>query len=188
MRKGDQDDIDEVVFEDEEVNSLQGDPVKKLKKAKADLKQCQVEKQEYLDGWQRAKADLVNLNKESETRLRERIEREKMGLFESVLPVLDSFDMAMQGDAWHKVDSNWRVGVEQIHAQLVGVIMNLGITTIEPKEGETYNASLHEPVDVKPTESEKDGSIAAITQRGYRYNDAIIRPAKVIIYETNSNI
>jgi len=83
----------------------------KLKKVKEELKNCLAEKKEYLEGWQRSKADFVNLQKSVDyDKLRfKRLGVE--GVVLELLPTLDSFEMAFKDeDAWKKVDSNFHIG------------------------------------------------------------------------------
>ena len=93
--------------------------IKKLKKLKLELKNCQKEKAEYLTGWQKERADFANYKKEEDNRralfsegLRERI-------LSRFLTVIDSFNMAFANkESWDKVDPNWRKGVEYIFGQM----------------------------------------------------------------------
>src|SRR3989338_4076705 len=84
-----------------------------VKKLREKLKICEQERQEYLSGWQRAKADLINARKRDEEGMRELAKFANEGLIVELIPVLDSFEMAMKNkEAWDKVEKNWRVGVE----------------------------------------------------------------------------
>src|SRR3989344_2951801 len=87
------------------------------------IPKLEAEKQEYLTGWQRAKADLVNARKRDEEERKEFIRFVNGQLIEDLIPVLASFDMATENkEAWEKADKNWRTGVEYIHAQLVKIL------------------------------------------------------------------
>jgi molecular chaperone GrpE len=155
-----------------------------MKKLREDLKLCRKEKEEYLTGWQRAKADYVNLQKELDSsRINISIHsREKMA--KNFLPVLDSFDMAFANkEAWEKVDKNWRMGIEYIYSQFMTSLSESGIEKI----GDTdvpFNPNLHESISVIPTEKEEqDHTVESILQVGYKIGDRMIRPARVNIYE-----
>jgi len=154
------------------------------KKLREDLRICRSEKEEYLTGWQRAKADYVNLQKELDnSRINISIHsREKMA--KNFLPVLDSFDMAFANkEAWEKVDKNWRMGIEYIYTQFMTSLSESGIEKISDI-GVTFNPNFHESISVIPTEKEgEDHTVESILQVGYRIGDRIIRPARVNIYE-----
>jgi molecular chaperone GrpE len=167
----------EISFENEE--ELENSAVA-LKKLRDKLRGCEAEKKEYLDGWQRMRADFANARKEEETRRGEMIKFASEGLVEDLLPVLDSFSMAFSNkEAWEKVDENWRKGVEYIYAQMLSVLESRGLTEIG-KVGEQADPRLHVAVEEVPaTKSEESGRISEVIQKGYRLHSKVIRPAKV---------
>lgn len=167
-------------YEDEE--DLEN-PGLALKKLRDKLKVCEKEKKEYLDGWQRMRADFANIKKEEETRRGEMIKFAAEGLVEDLLPVLDSFAMAFSNkEAWEKVDANWRKGVEYIYSQMLAVLESRGLTEIG-KVGEQADPRLHIAIDEVPATSEKEeGLISEVVQKGYRLHSKVIRPANVKVF------
>src|SRR3989344_7392847 len=100
-----------------------GNPAASLKKLREKLKACQKEKDEYLAGWQRAKADLINYKREVETNKGELAKFANENLMRDLLSVLDSFDMAfINKETWESVPEGWRKGVEYIHTQFLTVL------------------------------------------------------------------
>ncbi|MFA6608654.1 MAG: nucleotide exchange factor GrpE [Candidatus Paceibacterota bacterium] len=170
---------DDVSFED--VNEEgEVDAKTTIKKLREKIKKLETEKQEYLDLSQRTRADYVNFKKEVETnRVAERKFATKR-FIEELLPVLDSYDMAKGNvEAWEKVDSNWRMGIEYIFGQLRTVLENEGVTQFG-KVGDTFDPNLHESMEmVKVTNESENDKIVRILQSGYRMNDMILRPARV---------
>src|SRR5680860_242763 len=107
---------DIVVDEEEDASSL----IEKIKKLKAKLKFSQKERQEYLTGWQRSKADYLNLKKEEEARRSEINKYAKADVLNDLISLADSFEMAFADKvAWANVSENWRKGVEYIHSCLL---------------------------------------------------------------------
>ena len=103
-------DIDEEIVYEDGSDGFDSDdssiPVKKIKKIKEELKKCQAEKQEYLDGWQRVKADFVNLKKRSEKDRTAFAKYANENFILELLPALDSFDQAFGNkEAWEKADA-----------------------------------------------------------------------------------
>jgi molecular chaperone GrpE len=172
---------DDVSFE--ELNE-DGDPGGQVKKLKEKLKVALAERQEYLNGWQRERADLANYKKDEESRRSAvtAMAREKIIL--DLMPVLDAFDMAMGNkDAWEKADKNWRMGVEYIYNQLVGVLEKHGVKQIGAI-GEAFDPNMHESIETVTTEdAAKNHTIEKVIQRGYMLGDRIIRPARVRVWE-----
>ena len=171
---------DEVIFENiEETSSFK----KKGEDKKADeLETLRKERGEYLDGWQRAKAELVNFKKDIEQDKKKYREHAAEDLVSELIPVLDSFDMAFRDTvAWAATPENWRRGIEHIHSQLLSVLERVGVIQLNPK-GEAFNPALHEPLDMKPVSDEsEDGIIQEVMQKGYQLHGKLIRAPKVVV-------
>jgi len=155
-----------------------------LKKIRQELKTCQKEKEEYLTGWQRAKADYINLQKEYENSHIKSSNIIKEKFLKNLLPALDSFDMAFGNkETWESVDKNWRMGIEYIYQQLMSALENEGIERID-KIDVIFDPVIHESIETILTDKEnQDHKIEKIIQVGYKTGDRIIRPARVNVYE-----
>ena len=150
-----------------------------IKKLKEDLRKCNQERLEYLDGWQRCKADSINLRRDAVLAAEKVGSRSRDALVEDVILSLDSFDMAMQGDGWTKADRNWRAGMENVRAQLISALKNQGVTAYAAV-GEKFDPALHEILKEEYADGEM-GLILQVVRKGYRSGDRVIRPAQVVI-------
>ena len=159
-----------------------------VKKLREELKTLRKEKEEYLTGWQRAKADYVNLQKESDARFARGKETGIEELTDSLLPALDAFDMAMGNKtAWEAVDKNWRQGIEYIHSKFLQSLADNKVTVIS-SIGAKFDPMLHESIESIPTDDEsKDHIIESVIQSGYKIGERILRPARVKIFEYKVN-
>ncbi len=147
-----------------------------IKKLRERIKTLEKEKQEYLDGWQRMKADVVNRDKAAQEEKSRVGDYVKEHILEELLPILDAFDAAFTGSSWEKVDTNWRVGIEYIHSQFKKVLDDNGIRAFG-SVGETFDAHRH---DIASEVSDgAAGTIAKVLRYGYEINGRIIRPARV---------
>ncbi len=170
--------------------------IKKIKKIKDKLKKCQKEKEEYLAGWQRAKADLINYKKEQEQKISDYYRFANQGLILEILMVLDSFELALKhidkaakglprlprfGEAGGKAGEprHGREEIAQIYNQLKNTLKNQGLEEIEAI-GEKFNPELHESVE-EIKSKEKQGIVVEEIQKGYKLNNKVIRPSKVKI-------
>jgi len=183
-KKNNSEEADDIVFDeniDEEGNN---NPTSLIKKLKERAKKAEAKAQEYLTGWQKERADSVNIRKRLEKEKREHIKFAKEDISTELISVLDSFDSAFKNkEAWEKVDENWRKGVEYIHSQLISVLANHGVSVINPL-GEKFNPQRDEAVESVPTENKKeDGKIVEIVSVGYKLQDKIIRAPKVKVGE-----
>lgn len=158
-----------------------GETIKKLREK---LKKLEVEKHEYLTGWQRAKADMVNGRKRDEEERREFAKFANERLIEELIPVLGSFDMAMGNkEAWEKADKNWRMGVEYIYSQLVKALTDNGLKEINPVN-EKFDHAHHEATSYEPVTDEKlDHIILQVVQKGYSLNGKVLKAPIVKVGE-----
>ncbi len=174
---------EDVVFEESAEEGEVFSAGNKVKKLQEQIKELQKEKQEYLDGWQRARADYANLQKNTEEdrkRMRTLIEER---FIEELLPTVDSFLMAMGNkEAWDKVEPAWRTGVEYIYGQLMNTLEAHDLK-IFGEVGDIFDPLKHEGVSEETTEDEsKDHTLAKIHQKGFLLGDSILRPARVSVY------
>lgn len=170
---------------DSDVDSSDSSGAKdEVTKIKEKLKIALSEKQEYLDGWQRARAEFVNAKKRADEELREQKKYAAANVVEDLIPVLQSFDMAMGNTAtWNAVDKNWRVGIEYIYSQLLAVLASHGVEEINPI-GKNYDAVRDEAVETIPvTEKEQDGKVIQVVQKGYSLAGKVIVAPRVKVGE-----
>lgn len=156
------------------------EPDNAIAKLKQKLKECQQERKEFLDGWQRSKAELINARKQDFEQNKQALSRFREDFVYQLLPVLDSFEMAFaDAKAWEKIDSNWSKGVQNIYSQFKTFLTTLSVHTIDQK-GESFDPKKHDCIEtVLTTKKEENGLIVEILQKGYMLNDTIIRAARV---------
>ena len=159
---------------------------KTLKKFRTNLKVCKKEKEEYLTGWQKERADFVNYKKQEEERKSIFSEAMRERILMRFLTVLDSFDMAFSNkEAWEKVDENWRKGVEHIRAQMNTIFEEFGIKPVG-EAGENFDPGIHQSMEIIQTaKKENDHKVAEVIQKGYKLSGRVIRPARINIFEYN---
>jgi len=192
----------------EYVSEDSDEPDKKVKKVKHQLKHCEQERGEYLAGWQRAKADYINLEKRVEQEKSEWIKFANSGLICELLLILDSLEAAIrhleqnektataktQNEQNRKTFASLRrgeaefsdsavpreiLGIQQIYNQLMDTLKRCGLEPIKSL-GEKFNPELHEVVEEKESDKEK-GLIVEEIQKGYKLHGKIIRHSKVKI-------
>ena len=155
-----------------------------IKKLRVDLKKALAEKQDYLTGWQKDKADFVNARKRADESQKEFIKFSNENLIAEMIPVLDSFNIAFGNkEAWEKVDKNWRIGVESIANQLKKVLENHGVKEVDPI-GQKFDPMRDDAVEYVPVTDEKqDHMIVAVIQKGYSLNGKVLKAPRVNVGE-----
>ena len=178
--------VDSEVVEFEFNDDGEEDLKKTLKKLRADLKVCRKEKEEYLTGWQKERAEFANYKKQEEDRKANFSEAVRERIITRFLTVIDSFNMAFANkEGWEKVDENWRKGVEYIYTQMNNIFEEYGVKPVG-EEGESFDPSMHESIEMVPTDKKQDDhKVSQVVQKGYKLGDRIIRPARVNIFEYN---
>ena len=148
------------------------------------MKKVTAEKQEYLTGWQRAKADLINAKKEFGEEKIKLLKFANSDLILRIIPVLDSFEIAFLNiNENNKILKEWSVGARHIYNQLLSVLKENGLKQIEPVN-EKFNPKFHHSVETVQVENKKDENIIMeVLQKGYMLNDKVIREAKVKVGE-----
>lgn len=144
----------------------------KVAKQKSEIERLREEKQEYLDGWQRAKADYVNALKRFEAEKKAAVELGKVFSVQAFIPVMDTLDRA---EAAGEVPEVMRGIAKQLH----DAAKTLGLERFGAV-GETFDPTLHEALGQDPTEEkEKDDTVTTVLEAGWRSGALVIRAAKV---------
>jgi len=154
----------------------------KLKKLREEVRRLQKERDNYLTQLQRERADSINLRKAEEEKRKGVRQTITIEVIRDLIPSLDSFDAAMNNkELWQAVDKNWRIGVEYIYQQLLGVLENYGVRIDNPV-GEKFDPVRHEPHSYKEVSDKKEeGKILEILQKGYYLGEIAIRPTRVTV-------
>lgn len=150
------------------------DPIARIKKLKADIARIDKERKEYLDGWQRAKADLINYRKDERSRFEDLARYAAGDIVQELIGVLDNFDLALGAGVPPEVEK----GIVLIRGQLEGVVRKQGVEMADTKISDPFDPALHEAIGEEESDAPA-GTIARVLQKGYRMQGRIIRPARV---------
>ncbi|MBI2507058.1 MAG: nucleotide exchange factor GrpE [Candidatus Niyogibacteria bacterium] len=153
------------------------EPEMKIKKLKEELKECQKKAAEFLAGWQRAKADLINFRKDEEKNREIIVRYANADLINEILDVLDSFEKAAKEPF---PDDKWKKGFERIKDQLMNILRKRGVEEIKSL-GLKFNPAEHESIAEESAPKEKDQTVLEELRKGYKMNDKVLRPARVKI-------
>ena len=167
-KDSEQDDIN-IVEEDDGVSS-------RIDKLKKELEICGKEKEEYLKGWQRAKADFINAEREANGRSATKVYFAESDLLKEFLSLADSFETALKRE---DAPGQWLAGMKNMNELLLQAFALYKVTKISTR-GEKFDPRYHEAVaTIEADDEEKDDSIIEEIQTGYVRDNEILRPAKV---------
>ena len=160
----------------------------KLKVLRTKLQEAADKNRELHEEVQRTKADFLNARKRlEEDQIRSR-ERDTVKHIEKLLPLADSFYLAMlDRAAWEKADEKWRKGIEGINNQLTSILRGYGVSAVDPT-GQSFDPIKHEAMStVTVADESKHNQVMTVMQLGYVRSsgdhEEIIRPARVTVGE-----
>ena len=163
---------DEIVVEEEVENGEEA-----LKKLREKLKICVAEKQEYLEGWQRLRADYANEKRDSAKLLATSRDLAFSEAGEKIIPLIDAFDLAFSSPKWSEVDATWRTGVERLREETLRTLKELGVEPFSPK-GEKFDpASMSASREIEG----EHNTVIEVDRIGFKAGETILRPAYVAV-------
>jgi molecular chaperone GrpE len=133
--------------------------------------------QEYMEGWKRAQAEFTNIKKRLEQEKQDFCKFANSGLMLSLLPILDDFELALNHTPREHEDSNWVKGMKLVYQKFKSTLETQGLTRIDSL-GKSFDPCIHEAIK---TEKGIEGMVIQEYQKGYMFNDRLLRPAKVIV-------
>ncbi len=149
-----------------------------LGRLQKELEEACAQAAEYLEGWQRTKAEFANYRKRQEV---ERVQLTQMSnavLIGRLLPVVDDLERALATIPQGIRTLTWIDGSALIKRKLDLLLESEGVEPIET-EGKTFDPLYHEAVTYEEMEGYEDGQIIGEVQRGYMLGERVIRPALV---------
>lgn len=167
---------DDVVVEADGFEELSKDEAAqasgKLGKLKEDLDQARKEKQEYLDGWQRSKADYVNALKRFEEEKKQAMALGTLVAVKTLIPAYDALERAKEAGQVPE-------GFTAIAKQIEGAFSAMGVVPFGTV-GEKFDPMRHEALGTDSTDdATKDDTVSMVLERGYAVGESVLRPARV---------
>jgi len=146
----------------------------------ADMRARADKANEYLALAQRTQADFENYRKRMLRDVRAAEARGMSRLAKELLPALDNLDRAVAALEGSEQEHHLADGIRLVTAELSAALQRTGIEGYAAK-GERFDPVCHEAVAQTPVEGAEPGTIVEVLQAGYRLNDAILRPARVVV-------
>jgi molecular chaperone GrpE len=158
----------------EEIEAETNDIVESLQQ---ELAECRSKSDEYLDGWQRARAEFTNYRK--------RVERDQALMQQSItgslvkryVEVVDDLERALKNRPQEGDGANWANGIELVYRKLLGILESNGVSRMET--GGMFDPNLHEAITSEDSDHHQSGEIIEVVQQGYLMGERVFRPALV---------
>nr|MBN1228763.1 nucleotide exchange factor GrpE [Anaerolineae bacterium] len=144
------------------------------------LAELEAQAAEYLDGWQRARAELANYKKRME-RERETLANTLRGdVILALLPVLDDFDLAMNSQSDDIASLEWAGGIALIYRKLQNLLTEFNVTEIEAL-GQPFAPMMHDAVMQREEPGVESGTVVEVIRKGYLIGEKVLRPSMVVV-------
>src|SRR3990172_7087355 len=125
----------------EDFSVEQGQPLERTAEL---IGKLEADKKQLLEQLMRKQAELENFRKRTQREKEEFLQYSLSSTLQSLLPVLDGFELALANDGGGE---DYRRGVELIYQQLCGTLEKLGLERMETK-GREFDPYLHEAVAI----------------------------------------
>ena len=162
---------------DQESNNLVSE------KDSTDAPETSIDLSEEIDHYksiaQRAQADLVNYRSRASQEIEEAKRAVQFGVISRFISIVDDLERAVE-NAPEEAQIEWREGVELVLRNLEKALELEGVSQIDSL-GKSFDPREHEALLYEENSDTEDGLILNVIQQGYRLNERILRPARVIV-------
>jgi molecular chaperone GrpE len=143
-----------------------------------ELEETRSQADEYLDGWQRARAEFANYKKRVEREQAQVYQNASGNIIKRYLDILDDLDRALKNRPSDGEGAAWANGIELIYRKLQSTLENEGVMPMET-EGQLFDPNLHEAITSEESDQHESGEIIEVLQQGYLLGERVLRPAVV---------
>lgn len=133
---------------------------------------------EYLDGWQRSRAEFANYKNRVKREELEAQSQAAASVLARTLPLLDDLERALKDRPRHGEAATWADGIELITRKWKAILESQGLEPI-PAEGQKFDPTLHEALSHEESPDHEEGEVIEVIAQGYRIGERVVRPALV---------
>ena len=164
----------------EQIKEEKSKDKKKIQELEEQIEKLKADVDHWKNEYYRAYADTKNLRNSLEKEQSELRKYRAIGFIEELLPVLDSFHMALDNEPPSPEVKNYLVGFQFIYRNLISALENEGVKEIAPQIGDKFSDKTMNAVDVTEQEGEEN-LVTRVYAKGYELHGRLIRPARVSV-------
>lgn len=164
----------------EQIKEEKSKDKKKIQELEEQIEKLKADVDHWKNEYYRAYADTKNLRNSLEKEQSELRRYRAIGFIEELLPVLDSFHMALDNEPPSPEVKNYLVGFQFIYRNLISALENEGVKEIAPQIGDKFSDKTMNAVDVTEQEGEEN-LVTRVYAKGYELHGRLIRPANVSV-------
>lgn len=158
--------------------------VKKANKANLEIEKLILEKAELADKVLRLTAEMQNMSRRFEQEKANIYKHDGEKIIKELLPIVDNFERAIRLDDENLTDelSKFLSGFKMIYTSMITLLKNIGVTEIEAL-GKEFDPTKMEAIMTTNIIEEEQNVVVEVMQKGYMYNDKVLRVAMVKVNE-----
>lgn len=142
------------------------------------LADAEAKKDEYLELAKRTQADFENFRKRMNAEVQAAALRGKAAVARELIEAVDNLERALESAG--ESSDGLAGGVEMVLRGMHEALARNGIEALDP-QGEKFDPTVHEALSSQPVEGTEAGLVVEVMQKGYRMNEQLIRPARVVV-------
>lgn len=156
--------------------------------AVAELKTQAAKAREHWEALVRTTADFDNFKKRATRERQEAVKFANESLLQKLIPILDTFDMALTAAANAKEGTaqSLQTGVSMILSQLRNTLTEAGLEEVDAS-GKVFDPNFHEAVSQQESADVPEGHVVQQLRKGYKLKERLLRPATVIVAKKPSS-
>jgi molecular chaperone GrpE len=162
----------------EDIGMIEVLKTKNIDDLKGELEDWKSKAEEYLDGWQRSRAEFANYKKRIDREQAQAYQNAAGSIFKRFLDVLDDLELALKNLPHEGEAAEWSAGVELAHRKFMSILEAEGVSLIDA-EGQEFDPNLHEAMSHEEAEGIPGGQIIEVVKNGYLLGERVLRPAVV---------
>jgi len=133
---------------------------------------------EYLDGWQRSRAEFANYKRRIEREQAQAYQAAAGNIIKKFLEVADDLERALKNRPQEGKAAEWANGIELIYRKLLAIMEAEGVKVMDVS-GQIFDPSFHEAISHEEADGYSEGEIIEVVKKGYVLGDRVLRPALV---------
>lgn len=156
-------------------------PFGEVETLRTQLAQAEAQSAEYLDGWQRERAEFANFRRRQEQTLKLQQQQALSKTLLNLISIVDDQDRAFSAIPDEMREHAWVEGLFLVGKKLAALLEKEGLKEIAARPGDLFDPRYHQAVLHEPSDSFGEGQIAQVFHRGYLLQDQVLRPVIVSV-------
>lgn len=168
----------QVLEQEEEIEDSEKLEVDETELLREEILTLQQQSGEYLDGWQRERAEFANYKKRTE-RERQQLQHNITGnIIRRYLEIVDDLERALQNKPTDDEGASWAEGIELVYRKFMSALEAEDVIPMEITD-QQFDPNLHEAISQEPNDEFESGQIIEVVRSGYMIGERVLRPASV---------